>query len=128
VDEGDQELGKKLADNEFRMGWEFFQKGDHKQALVFLKSSLSIRSKVFGQNHVDVAESLNYIGACENELCHYKEALENGKNSLAIRLKLFGENHTDVAQSYDNIGISLAMLGDHQKALEYGRKSLELRI
>jgi tetratricopeptide (TPR) repeat protein len=78
VDDGDKELGKKLADNEFRMGWELFNKGDHKKALVFFNSSLSIRIKAFGQNHVDVAESLNYIGVCENELGDYQEALENG--------------------------------------------------
>jgi hypothetical protein len=57
IDEGDPQLGLKLADNEFKMGWEFFELGDHKQALVFFKSSLSIRRKLFGKNHVDVAES-----------------------------------------------------------------------
>ena len=78
--------------------------GKYDEALVYYQKALTIRIKVLGEEHPDVATSYNNIGAALEAQGKYDEALVYYQKALTIRIKVLGEGHPDVATSYNNIG------------------------
>jgi len=88
-----------------------------------LEEGLKIRKKALGNDHPDVAGSLNNIGSCLCELGRYKEALERHEEGLKIRKKALGNDHPDVAGSLNNIGSCLYGSGRYEEALIKGKEA-----
>ena len=62
------------------------------------EESLAIRKKMLGEEHPDVAQSLNNLAALYENQGKYDEAEKMFEESLAIRKKMLGEEHPDVAK------------------------------
>ena len=72
------------------------------------KESLGIRKKVFGEEHPDVAQSLNNLAVLlEEGFGNYEESYKLKKESLAIKKKVFGDEHPDVALALNNLAVLL---------------------
>ncbi|MCB1073700.1 MAG: tetratricopeptide repeat protein, partial [Chlamydiia bacterium] len=93
----------------------------------FSRKVLELRRSLLGDNHPDVATSLNNVGSTLEALGKHQEALTYQMQALELRKSLFGDNHPDVAASLNNVGATLGALGKHQEALTYQMQALELR-
>ena len=101
--------------------------GNLQKAEEFYMKSLTIRQKLFGENHANVANSFNNLGDLYENMGNLQKAEEFYSKSITIRQKLFGENHADVAQSFNNLGVLYEKMGNLQKAEEFYSKSLTIR-
>ena len=99
---------------------------DYDKAMMLYRRALKVAVRKYGENHPDVAVSLNNIGSVYFDQGDYTKALEYYDKALKIRTELLGENHPDVAVSLNNIGSVYFDQGDYTKALEYYDKALKI--
>ena len=74
--------------------------GDYAAALESAKRALSIRRRVFGEEHLSTAEMYHSLGDTQSALGDYPSAIESGKRALPIRLKLLGDEHLSTAAQH----------------------------
>ena len=74
------------------------QKNNHGKALT-------IKKKIFEEEHADVARSYNNLGAVYRDLGKYNEAIEYYEKALIIRKKIYEEEHADVTTSHNSVRI-----------------------
>ena len=102
-------------------------KEKNKKAEEYYLKSLKIRQSLLGENHCDVATSLNDLGGLYKNMGNLPKAEEYYLKSLKIRQNLFGEDHCDVAMSLHNLGCFYDNMGNLPKAEEFYLKSLKIR-
>jgi eukaryotic-like serine/threonine-protein kinase len=118
VDRAAQRLGTELkeqpsveADLRNTIGAVYLEIGERTKAEDMHRQALAIRKKLYGNESIPVAESLNRLANTlqfENKL---EEAEKLAQQSLAIRRKLLGSGHTAVADSLNNLAYTLATKG-----------------
>ena len=91
------------------------------------RSSLEIREKALGPNHVDVAQSLNSLASIRRKQGKLAEAEPLTRRSLEIREKALGPNDVDVAQSLNNLAIISWNQGKLPEAERLLERSLKIR-
>ena len=119
-----------LLDKAFELnnkGIESYQNQDYENSLKYFQESLSIRKKILGENHIDIAMNYNNLGGFYKSFGKYDEALYFYQKSLYIIEKTLGKEHKTTATTYHNIGRLYHILGDYPKALNYLKKSLDIR-
>ena len=79
------------------------EQGKYEQAEPLLQRSLAINEKALGQDHPDVASSLNSLATLYRSQGKYAAAEALYQRSLAIRETTLGKNHPDVATSLNNL-------------------------
>jgi tetratricopeptide (TPR) repeat protein len=104
-----------------------FKLAKYNLALDGYTKSLSIRTKIYGELHEDIADLYNSVGLVYLEMDEYNNALRSFDKSLEICQFGFGETHHYVADVYNNIGSTYDQMGEYDSALKYFRKSLELK-
>src|SRR4029079_551496 len=83
--------------------------GAYAKAEPLYERALAIREKALGQEHPDVAASLNNLAWLYHTKGDYVKAEPLYERALAIREKALGQEHPKVAQSLTNLaGLSLA--------------------
>ncbi|NEP26593.1 CHAT domain-containing tetratricopeptide repeat protein, partial [Moorena sp. SIO3I6] len=82
---------------------QLYQQGKYNEAIPLAEQALAIRKKIFVNNHLDVATSLNYLALLYKLQGRYAEAIPLAEQALAIRKKVLGDNHLDVAASLNNL-------------------------
>jgi serine/threonine protein kinase/tetratricopeptide (TPR) repeat protein len=102
--------------------------GVHDRAQDFLQQALVSGQKVFGREHVSVAQTLNDLGALQSDKGDYDAALQSLEQALAIRRKLLGLEHEDVAVTLVEIGRIYQDQGFNQRAEPLLREALEIRL
>lgn len=138
---------KSLGDNVYESGLYFSEKphDDHLKAEAYYNRSITIREKVLGTDHLDVAASLDRLALlyqdrgyhyCNNRYIQidytnegppddYLKAEILYKRSLTIREKALGPYHLDVATSLDRLAMLYKTLskfsrnGDQKSNGEY---------
>lgn len=95
--------------------------------LAEAKAILDQQRKLRGDEHLDVAQSLDNLADALGEQGKHVEAESNLRDALAIRIKLLGEDHPDVARSLENVGIALAYQGKYAEAEAMHRQALTMR-
>ncbi len=80
-----------------------------------------------GEEHPDVASSLNNLALLYRSQGRYREAEALFQQSLELRQKLLGEEHPDVASSLNNLALLYRSQGQYVEAEPLYRQSLELR-
>ena len=85
--------------------------------------ALAIREKTLGQDHPDVAKSLNGLAEVYRKQGKYAEAKMLDKRALAIFEKALGADHPDVADTLNDLAVLFARSGDSEKALAFSRKA-----
>ena len=88
------------------------------------KESLAIYKKMLGDEHPDVADSLNNLASLYKNQGKYDEAEKMFKESLAMRKKMLGEEHPDVAQSLNNLAALYENQGKYDEAEKMFEESL----
>ena len=123
-------VSKKLMTSPFRKqseaignGWnakglQKATKQDWEGALQCFENALQIRIQVLGENHKDVANTMNNAGIAMGRLGREEEAMEHLEKALKIRTLLHGTDHADVAATLHNIGNIRQQMADYQGALE----------
>ncbi|MEH2232980.1 MAG: tetratricopeptide repeat protein [Nostoc sp.] len=101
--------------------------GLYNQALPWLKQCLEVTKKRLGEEHPDVATSLNDLALLYNSQGRYSEAEPLHVQALALRRKLLGEEHPDVAQSLNNLALLYDSQGRYSEAEPLYVQALALR-
>jgi CHAT domain-containing protein/tetratricopeptide (TPR) repeat protein len=100
--------------------------GRYEEAIAIAKELLAEREKILGKNHLDVAWSLNDLGALYRITGRYDEAELLLKRSLEIREKRLSKNHPDVGTSLANLGWLYLTTGRYGEAEALSKRSLEI--
>jgi serine/threonine-protein kinase len=100
---------------------------DFSQARVELERSLALRVAQLGPNHVDVAETLLYLGETMRRAGHYQQADTLTRRALAIRTAALGPRHPANAEVLLELTAIALYLSDLNGAEELSRRALEIR-
>ena len=101
--------------------------GKYEEAEPLYQRSLTIREKVLGPEHPDVATSLNNLAALYDAQGKYEEAEPLYQRSLTIREKVLGPEHPDVANSLNNLAALYDAQGKYEEAEPLYQRSLTIR-
>ena len=77
-----------------------------------------MRRKLFGEDHLEVAEGLGKLGMALGNLGDYKSAEPLLRKSLELRRRLLPPNHPLLATSLSDLALVVQSLGDAAGALE----------
>jgi CHAT domain-containing protein/Tfp pilus assembly protein PilF len=106
---------------------QLYNQGKYQEAIRLLERVLSIRRKVLGEQHLDVAVSLNDLATLYYNQGLYKEAEPIFQQALELRKHLLGEEHLDVAASLDSLATLYGAQGRYGEAEPLYSQALELR-
>jgi tetratricopeptide (TPR) repeat protein len=109
------------------MGAVYTSLGLYDKAVPLLQSALEKRRALHGEEHVDVASSLDRLGEVLKLQAKYEEALPMHRQALALRRKLLGDEHSDTARSVYELADLLSQMGNYPAAEPLFREALELR-
>ena len=115
------------ADSLHQLGRDLFAEEKYEAAIDLFEEAAVIRKEQLGDYSADLANSINNIGVCYQNLGDYSKALNYHQQSLEIRERVLGKEHPDYAKSLDNVASCYSDLGDYAKALEYRLQALEIR-
>ncbi len=94
------------------MGAVYTSLGLYDQAVPLLQTALEKRKALYGEEHLDVARSLDRLGEVLKLQAEYGRALPMYKQALALRRKLLGDEHVDTARSVYELADLLSRMGD----------------
>ena len=106
-----QEIASTDAADVFHaMGAYLLERGQYALADPLLQKALELRQGLLGNEHEDVANSLDSLGYICRVTGRYEKSEHYNQQTFALRKRLLGDEHPDVAASLNN----LALLYDHQ--------------
>ena len=114
------------ADLRSTLGDVYTDLGEYLSAESMHRQALEIREKLLGNEHPDVATSLNNLARVLGEQGKLAEAEAMQRKALAMRKKLLGDEHPDVAISLDYLADALQIQSELTKA-EPLREALALQ-
>ncbi len=110
--------------------------GEYEEAERFLRAALEQRRALYGEQSVEVAQSMHDLGQLlrlwggeaggDGEGNVYGEAEALFRSALALRKALLGEEHVDVAETLNNLAVVLREQGKYAEAEAMFRESLAL--
>ncbi|MEO5881993.1 MAG: tetratricopeptide repeat protein [Caldimonas sp.] len=101
--------------------------GQPERAVPLLVRALSIREKLLGTDHTDLAVVLLNLGDAYRLLGDFQQARTMMLRALAIREKGLEPNHPDIAWATSYLGRLYRELGDFPQALSYFERTLSIR-
>ena len=101
--------------------------GLYAAAEPMVADALALRRQVHGEEHLEVAESLNEQAALRYLTGDWQTSEELMAQVLALRRRLLGEAHPDLAASLSNLAVLRHARGDHDSAEELYREALAMR-
>ncbi|MEQ8999040.1 MAG: tetratricopeptide repeat protein [Coleofasciculus sp. B1-GNL1-01] len=100
--------------------------GLYRQALPWRKQCLSATRERLGDDHLDVAMSLNNLAALYYSQGRYGEAEPLYQKALELDKRLLGDDHPDVARSLNNLARLYESQGRYSEAEPLYLQALEL--
>ncbi|WP_197440380.1 CHAT domain-containing tetratricopeptide repeat protein [Polystyrenella longa] len=94
------DLDRSLALHEQQMS--LYQAGQFDEALAAGQEALAIERKLVGENHQQVAESLNTLGLMYQYQGDYTQAATLYEQATQVRAKVYGKQHPTYAESLNN--------------------------
>ncbi|NEO90242.1 MAG: tetratricopeptide repeat protein [Moorea sp. SIO3G5] len=110
----------------FRLSWFYQSQGFYKQAEPWLEQCWQVSQHRLGQNHPDVAASLNNLALLYKDQGRYKEAEPLLQQALELRKQLLGEHHPYVAVSLNNLAELYSKQGQYKEAEPLYQQALDL--
>ncbi|AVQ71120.1 hypothetical protein B5D77_07150 [Microcystis sp. MC19] len=108
--------------------WKFYEgQGLYEQAEPWHEQCREVTRRRLGDNHPDVATSLNNLAALYNFQGRYKEAEPLYLEALDLCKRLLGDNHPDVATSLNNLAALYNSQGRYKEAEPLYLEALDLR-
>jgi tetratricopeptide (TPR) repeat protein len=89
--------------------------------------AVAIREAALGDDHPEVANSLDGLGLTLRELWDLDNARTCFLRALAIRQAALGDDHPEVANSLDGLGLTVRDLGEFHEAQTYFLRALAIR-
>ncbi len=109
------------------MGRVYRNLGLYTQAAPILEKSLSLKRRVYGEEHLEVATSLHTLAVLYDTQGKYQEAESLFRQSLAIKEKILGQDHFDVAKSFNSIAVVNWNQGKYAEAEPLFQRSLAIK-
>jgi len=109
-----------------RKAAELYQQGKTDQAIETAIEALAKAQEEFGEDHANVAKTLNNLGVLYSGNKDYKKAEEFYRETLRIETKRMGDASEEVANTYYNLGRLYYQEGKYAKAEESFRRVLEI--
>ncbi len=106
---------------------QLYNQGQYAAAIPLAEQALTIREKVLGPEHPDVATILNNLGGLYREQGNFSKAEPLLQRSLAISEKVLGSEHLDVAISLNNLALLYEAQGNYAQAELLYQRSLAIR-
>lgn len=100
--------------------------GFYEQATLLLENSLVIRKQLYGEKHVDIAESMNNLAIVRKIKGDYEAAEQLYRKALEMRIAILGREHPEVSESLSNFAGLMLEIGDYEKAEMFYREALSL--
>ncbi len=104
-----------------------FKQGVYLEAEVFYKKALDLNRSFFGEEHPDVATSLNNLAVLYKNQGRYEEAEPLYLAGLKMSQKLHGEEHPDVAMSLSNLAELYRSQGRYEEGEPLCKAALEMQ-
>ncbi len=101
--------------------------GAYQQAIPWFEQCLSKSRDRLGQEHPDVATSLNNLALLYFSQGKYQEAEPLYREALEMRQQLLGQEHPSVATSFNNLAGLYESQGKYQEAEPLYLQALEMR-
>lgn len=120
------EFAEKVAYYLNQAGEAWYSAGKYSEAEPLLQRSLAIREKALGEEHPDVATSLNNLAVLYKVQDKYIEAEPLYQRSLAILEKALGEDRPDFAVSLNNLALLYDDQGKYAEAEPLFQRSLAI--
>jgi len=134
LDKTAERIGKDLTNQpaveaELRttIGEVYVEFGEYPKAETMYREVLAIRRKLFGNEHREVAASLNNLAIDLQDQGKLAEAETMQREALAMQRKLLGNEHRDVAGSLNNLAIDLEHQGKLAEAETMQREALAMK-
>jgi len=89
--------------------------------------ALALRTRLLGEQHLLVAESMNNLALLRQYTGNYSESIRLHEQALAIRKTLAGENSKEVAESLHNLGTLYNHKRDWASAERYLQQALAIK-
>ena len=102
--------------------------GIYDVSLQSLDKAKDIKMKIYGDNHVELANVYNNIGMVYYYLHKYEESLLHYGLALPLFEKLYGDTHANIANCYNNMGMTYMAVNDTALTSYYLNKALEMRL
>jgi tetratricopeptide (TPR) repeat protein len=109
------------------MGTVYTSLGLYDQAVGLLRSALDKRRALYGDQHVEVARSLDRLGEVLKLKAEYEPAEKMYRDALAMRREMLGNENVDTARSVYELADLFGRVGDFKKAEPLFREALALR-
>ncbi len=101
--------------------------GLYEPATSFLEQSLATRRQVYGDNHIEVAETLDALGNVMRDKNEFDRAEELSRDALAMSRRLLGDEDPRVAKRLEGYASVLAARGKYDIAEGHLREALKIR-
>ncbi|MBW4651003.1 MAG: tetratricopeptide repeat protein [Kastovskya adunca ATA6-11-RM4] len=106
--------------------FQLYNQGQYAAAIPLAERALAIMEKVLGQEHPDVATSLNNLANLYKEMGNYSTAEPLYQRALAILEKVLGQAHPDVALTLNNLALLYQLQGNYSTAEPLYQRSLAI--
>ncbi|PSN77286.1 tetratricopeptide repeat protein, partial [filamentous cyanobacterium CCP4] len=103
------------------------ERGEYVLADPLLQKAMELRRSLFGDEHEDIATSLNQAAISLKLQGRYGEAELLYQEALAMRKRLLGNEHSDVAQSLNNLAVLYYNQSRYGKAEPLYQEALTMR-
>jgi tetratricopeptide (TPR) repeat protein len=134
LDNGTEKIGTELADQpEIQatlmetMGTVYKSLALYRSATPLLEDALQIRREIFGERHVEVADSMDRLGEVHKLTAEYEESEAMYREALAQRRELLGPEHVDIGRSLYELADLLGRLGRFEEAEPLLREALAMQ-
>lgn len=111
------EPNAEIAQNLEDLGAIKWFQNDFESAEKLIRDSLSQRTRLFGEESLPVASSLNYLAACRDSLGFHQEAEDDYRRALELRRRIAtGDDRVLIARSLNNLGTCLRNRQEYSEA------------
>lgn len=110
------------------LGWHLWLCGDYPEARHFLEKTLTLRRHLLGDDHPDIANTLDSLGRTWQSSSHWQKARTCHEEALAIRRRFYGEQHPLTAESHTSLGLVYQTLADSTMARHHLQTGLSIRL
>jgi CHAT domain-containing protein/Tfp pilus assembly protein PilF len=101
--------------------------GRYDEAIPLFERVLETRERILGQDHREIADTLNGLGVLYYYKGDYERAEPLCQRALTIREKVLGPDHPDVAASLNNLALLCIDRGDYAEAVLLGQRALAIK-
>lgn len=111
----------------YEMGTVLYFLDKASDALKYHLKSLELREKLHGQDHIDIARSLEGIMCSHDKLGNHHEAWKYGQQALEMKQRIYKQDHIDISWSLDNLAHIHKQMKQYEKSIELKLHALKIR-